>query len=727
MKKILLLILFYLPGIFSNAQRSIGYTYDYYYANAWQDWTSDAMYDGNGYFYLYGQLQDPNTFGYCYFVIKTDTMGNLQWAKDYGLNSFTTYFQNAGQGNSIGSINYDTYSSTPGVLVAGAEWGLQPNITKIGPAGNVLWSMTLSATQGGWGVTWGSAMAIKSTPGGNYYVVGTMNENWNFNVYGSGPYQVGSGEYVPWNEGNYGPQYDVLLAKINPSGTDTIWKTNIGLAYSYAGGTWDSTRSDYAQDFMYDKASNGIYISGYTIDNFSNPGGAPCNDFNKWQHFIMKTDTNGNVQWCHTFYFGTGVYSTTQCAGGQEFGGSIVKVADGSGDYISVCDYGNDAGILAIRIHNTGVVVWAKQYSFGASSGATGAKIANATDGNVLISSAVYNATTMAAKGNGYTDFFLMEVNPATAAVVNSMQTGSWGLDGTNQSNWWGPRPMQVGIGTYAVIGEADFDFNSSYSSVMVTKFPRQNFATGASPCITNSPPVTITDVTPGISNALQERTPAIRVGSAGAGYSLSGATSMTLLTPGTNIIGTDYSNSMSILQQCIYGLPIQLVNFTGTLVQGIVRLDWSTESEINNHFFTIERSTDGINWQSIGTVAGAGNSDVTRYYTTYDNNPVVGVDYYRLSQTDYDGHSKTFDPIAVNVSSSQSIRVYPTLATDVINVQGDVTRIIILNELGQEMIEQNITDNKTSISLGGYSMGVYVAELFDKQGNMTVSRFMKQ
>jgi len=726
-KKLILLLLFCLPSIFTSAQRSYGYSYAYYYpANLWEGWTSDGVYDGNGYFYLYGWLQDPGTYQSCYFVIKTDTMGNLQWAKDYG-DGFSPSFINGGQNNSIGSINYDTYSSTPGVLVAGAENSLQANITKIGTAGNVLWSMTLTGTQGGWGTSWSSATAIKSTPGGNYYVVGWMAENWNFNVSTYGPYQVGSGVYIPWNEGNYGPQADILLAKINPSGTDTIWKTSIGLAYTYAGGTWDSTRYDYATDFYYDKASNGIYIVGYSQDNFSNPGGAPCNCWDKWQHFIMKTDTNGNVKWCHTFYIGTGIYSTTQCAGGLELGGSIAKVADGTGDYISVCSYGNNTGTLAIRINNTGAVVWAKQYTFGASSAAIGAKIANATDGNMLIGSAVIDATSQAAKGNGYTDMFIMEINPATAAVVNTMQTGSTGQDGADGSNWWGPRPMQVGTGTYALIGEADFDFNSSYGAVMVAKFPRQTFTTGISPCLTNSPPVTVTDVTPGASSVLQERTPATRVGSAGAGYSLSGATSITLLTPGTNIIATDYSNSMAEIQQCIYGLPIQLVSFTGILVNGVVQLNWTTESEINNHYFTIARSTDGITWKTIDTTAGAGNSDVTRNYSTIDDNPIVGVDYYRLTQVDFDGHSKTFDPIAVNVPFSQSIRVYPTLATDMINVQGDVSRIIILNELGQQVLEQTITDKKTSISLGGLAMGVYIIQVFDKQDNMSVSRFMKQ
>jgi len=94
--------------------------------------------------------------------------------------------------------------------------------------------------------------------------------------------------------------------------------------------------------------------------------------------------------------------------------------------------------------------------------------------------------------------------------------------------------------------------------------------------------------------------------------------------------------------------LPIELLNFKSECMsrEG-VELTWTTASEINNSHFTVERSEEGIIWEVIAdNIHGAGNSTEENSYSYIDNNPSRGLNYYRLSQTDFDGTSEEFEPI---------------------------------------------------------------------------------
>ncbi len=84
--------------------------------------------------------------------------------------------------------------------------------------------------------------------------------------------------------------------------------------------------------------------------------------------------------------------------------------------------------------------------------------------------------------------------------------------------------------------------------------------------------------------------------------------------------------------------LPITLLSFNATLFDGEVIVEWSTAEEIDNDFFTIERSTDGFNFQPILFKEGAGDSNSIAHYAVTDREPLTGRSYYRLKQTDFDG-----------------------------------------------------------------------------------------
>ena len=99
--------------------------------------------------------------------------------------------------------------------------------------------------------------------------------------------------------------------------------------------------------------------------------------------------------------------------------------------------------------------------------------------------------------------------------------------------------------------------------------------------------------------------------------------------------------------------LPIELLSFTGTLHEKYNLLEWITATEKNNDFFTLQRSFDGVTFETIGNVKGAGNSNLPLNYSFKDNHPKNGITYYQLLQTDFDGSTTKSGIIALNRKSN--------------------------------------------------------------------------
>ncbi|MCO6501026.1 MAG: T9SS type A sorting domain-containing protein [Vicingus serpentipes] len=110
--------------------------------------------------------------------------------------------------------------------------------------------------------------------------------------------------------------------------------------------------------------------------------------------------------------------------------------------------------------------------------------------------------------------------------------------------------------------------------------------------------------------------------------------------------------------------LPIELLAFEAKPINQDVGLYWITATEINNDYFTIERSQDAINWEKVLNVNGAGNSNQTITYNGLDKNPYSGTSYYRLKQTDFDGKFAYSHIVAVNFTVAKGgISIYPNPA----------------------------------------------------------------
>src|SRR5688572_30272065 len=105
--------------------------------------------------------------------------------------------------------------------------------------------------------------------------------------------------------------------------------------------------------------------------------------------------------------------------------------------------------------------------------------------------------------------------------------------------------------------------------------------------------------------------------------------------------------------------LPIEFVSMDAKYMDRIVEISWTTASETNNDYFTLERSGDAINFELIAQLDGAGNSNQTNMYSYDDLEPLEGTAYYRLKQTDFDGTVKDIQVVSVN-GMENAILLYP-------------------------------------------------------------------
>ncbi|MBO4739387.1 MAG: T9SS type A sorting domain-containing protein, partial [Bacteroidales bacterium] len=158
-----------------------------------------------------------------------------------------------------------------------------------------------------------------------------------------------------------------------------------------------------------------------------------------------------------------------------------------------------------------------------------------------------------------------------------------------------------------------------------------------------------------------------------------------------------------------------------------ITTFNWETMTETNNDYFTIEASSDAINYKAIATISGAGTTSQRQQYS-YHINTNDGIMYYRLRQTDIDGQTEVFAPIAVQCSDSKSeepsINIYPQPAKDMfeINVQGEgveIEQMSLYNMLGACIKRQVVNSQRAAMGLETLSSGVYNLLIKLSNGNL--------
>jgi Secretion system C-terminal sorting domain len=188
--------------------------------------------------------------------------------------------------------------------------------------------------------------------------------------------------------------------------------------------------------------------------------------------------------------------------------------------------------------------------------------------------------------------------------------------------------------------------------------------------------------------------------------------------------------------------LPVELIKFTGDAQDNsTVNLTWTTASEINNDYFSVERSRDGINFQKTGTVKGNGTTSIQQVYNYIDKDAPSGMNYYRLTQTDFNGKSETFKPIVVRTEETESVltlkSAYPnpfnsTLTIEYVVEKNTPVKISVLSDNGMVIKSYNEqavagTNTKSINALDGLPKGQFIVTLSDGANDVQTKKVMKQ
>ena len=172
--------------------------------------------------------------------------------------------------------------------------------------------------------------------------------------------------------------------------------------------------------------------------------------------------------------------------------------------------------------------------------------------------------------------------------------------------------------------------------------------------------------------------------------------------------------------------LPIELLSFDANSNQQVVDLNWSTASETNSDYYTIEKTRDGYNFETVVTMDAAGNSNALLHYATKDNSPYQGISYYRLKQTDFNGAFTYSDLQMVDFNSNQafSFEIYPNPADgSIFNIAfnsgfNEEILIVVRDMMGRECYSKTFyvqENQKNSFAIDPYTdlvKGIYLVSV---------------
>ncbi|MEO8591330.1 MAG: T9SS type A sorting domain-containing protein [Flavobacteriales bacterium] len=155
------------------------------------------------------------------------------------------------------------------------------------------------------------------------------------------------------------------------------------------------------------------------------------------------------------------------------------------------------------------------------------------------------------------------------------------------------------------------------------------------------------------------------------------------------SINGANFFRSWT-LSNILEPLPVELVRFDAVCDKDLVRLTWTTGSESGNSHFVVERSADGVLFEAIAEVPGAGNSQIAVDYLFVDDRPIA-LAYYQLRQVDFDG-TETLGPLRAAGCST-------TGTTQIVNAWDD--------------------GNELNVLVHAAADGVHLVRLFDASGKV--------
>ncbi len=221
-----------------------------------------------------------------------------------------------------------------------------------------------------------------------------------------------------------------------------------------------------------------------------------------------------------------------------------------------------------------------------------------------------------------------------------------------------------------------------------------------------------------------------------GSAWENAGQSTITPLSPGnitSELVSSFSPFTFGSLSVPLNILPVELINFNAKVMNtNQVRLDWETVSEINNDYFIVERSKNSESWEEVVRANGAGNSSTTLFYNTIDDNPYVGISYYRLKQVDFDGEYSYSELRSVNIDklNDASISIYPNPTRNIVTIKSSslvkIKELRIYNNLGQD-VTANVNFKKFNESHVLFDLVNLPRGIYTLKTNNTINKVIKQ
>ncbi|WP_291726953.1 T9SS type A sorting domain-containing protein, partial [Bernardetia sp.] len=208
-----------------------------------------------------------------------------------------------------------------------------------------------------------------------------------------------------------------------------------------------------------------------------------------------------------------------------------------------------------------------------------------------------------------------------------------------------------------------------------------------------------------------------------------------------TSNIGFDISFSGTADLDCTI-LPLELTEFGGEKVKEQNLLHWATAREYNTSHFEIERSQDAMDFIKIGELKSGNKKLETQIYQYWDNEPQVGINYYRLKQVDLDGTFTYTKTIAIDnqgiITTFEIQKMYPNPAQNVINfvftvpTSNSEIQVEIFDSNGKSVSKNTNTYQKGvqnfNQNVSSFSKGLYILRISNlKTGETLTEKFIKQ
>lgn len=182
-------------------------------------------------------------------------------------------------------------------------------------------------------------------------------------------------------------------------------------------------------------------------------------------------------------------------------------------------------------------------------------------------------------------------------------------------------------------------------------------------------------------------------------------------------IVEVDYASNTDEVQICVTSItgvvPVELVSLKASKSEQGSMLNWETASEANNEGFEIEKSKNGHQWNSIGFVAGNGDSNKAIQYSFLDRNVDNGMNYYRLKQMDFDGKFEYSHVVELNYNTNTDHTLHPNPVHDELYLELEAeedVQIQVMDSNGKILLTRS--GNVRKISFENYQAGLYFVQI---------------